>query len=52
MERAEQKMWDIPKATRRRLRRVIDDIRDNLPEETEPAEEEIDEELLAATELE
>ena len=35
LDRAEQKMWDIPKATRRRLRRVIDDLRDNLPEEDE-----------------
>ena len=33
LDRAEQKMWDIPKATRRRLRRVIDDLRDTLPEE-------------------
>jgi tetratricopeptide (TPR) repeat protein len=35
LDRAEQKMWDIPKATRRRLRRVIDDLRDMLPEEEE-----------------
>ncbi len=35
LDRAEQKMWDIPKATRRRLRRVIDDLRDNLPEAEE-----------------
>ncbi|MFX1369052.1 MAG: tetratricopeptide repeat protein [Promethearchaeota archaeon] len=33
VERAEQKMWDVPKATRRRLRKVIDDIIDALPEE-------------------
>lgn len=36
LERAEQKMWDVPKSTRRRLRRVIDDLLDALPEETEP----------------
>ena len=36
LERAEQKMWDVPKSTRRRLRRVIDDLVDALPEETEP----------------
>jgi tetratricopeptide (TPR) repeat protein len=35
LDRAEQKMWDIPKATRRRLRRMIDDLRDALPEEEE-----------------
>ncbi|MGY5880487.1 MAG: tetratricopeptide repeat protein [Candidatus Thorarchaeota archaeon] len=35
LDRAEQKMWDVPKATRRRLRKVIDDLRDNLPEEDE-----------------
>jgi len=35
LDRAEQKMWDVPKATRRRLRKVIDDLRDNLPEESE-----------------
>jgi len=38
VERAEQKMWDVPKSTRRRLRRVIDDIIDSLPEEIEPEE--------------
>ncbi|MHA2425795.1 MAG: tetratricopeptide repeat protein [Candidatus Thorarchaeota archaeon] len=51
LDRAEQKMWDIPKATRRRLRRVIDDVRDALPEETE-TEEEIDEDLLEFTDIE
>jgi tetratricopeptide (TPR) repeat protein len=35
LDRAEQKMWDVPKATRRRLRKVIDDLRDNLPDEDE-----------------
>ncbi|MGY5858478.1 MAG: tetratricopeptide repeat protein [Candidatus Thorarchaeota archaeon] len=35
LDRAEQKMWDVPKATRRRLRKVIDDLRDNLPDEAE-----------------
>ncbi|MGD9397086.1 MAG: tetratricopeptide repeat protein [Candidatus Thorarchaeota archaeon] len=48
LERAEQKMWDVPKSTRRRLRRVIDDLIDALPEETEPdsGDEDFDEELL------
>ncbi|MHA2024441.1 MAG: tetratricopeptide repeat protein [Candidatus Thorarchaeota archaeon] len=47
VERAEQKMWDIPKSTRRRLRRVIDDIIDALPEEVEAAaDDSFDEELL------
>ncbi|MHA1938455.1 MAG: hypothetical protein ACW97O_09635, partial [Candidatus Thorarchaeota archaeon] len=49
VERAEQKLWDIPKSTRRRLRRVIDDIIDTLPEETEEPEgkdEDFDEDLL------
>lgn len=35
LERAEQKMWDIPKSTRRRLRRVIDELGDLIPEQTE-----------------
>jgi len=35
LDRAEQKMWDIPKATRRRLRKTIDDLHDALPEEEE-----------------
>ena len=35
LDRAVQKMWDIPKATRRRLRRVIDDLRDAFPEADE-----------------
>jgi tetratricopeptide (TPR) repeat protein len=39
LDRAEQKMWDIPKATRRRLRRVIDDLRDALPEEEEVSDD-------------
>ncbi len=43
VERAEAKMWDVPKATRRRLRRVIDDIKDALPEETDEA---LDDDLL------
>ncbi len=47
LERAEQKMWDVPKSTRRRLRRVIDDLVDALPEETEsPDDGEFDEDLL------
>lgn len=48
VERAEQKMWDIPKSTRRRLRRVIDDIIDSLPEEIEAAggDDDFDEDLL------
>lgn len=48
VERAEQKMWDVPKSTRRRLRRVIDDLIDALPEETEPEEGDgdLDEDLL------
>ncbi len=48
VERAEQKLWDIPKSTRRRLRRVIDDIIDTLPdeEELEGKDEDFDEELL------
>ena len=45
---AEQKMWDIPKSTRRRLRRVIDDIRDALPEETDDGDDDdIDPDLAA-----
>ena len=32
-------MWDVPKSTRRRLRRVIDDIQDALPEEAEGVED-------------
>jgi tetratricopeptide (TPR) repeat protein len=50
LERAEQKMWDVPKSTRRRLRRVIDDLLDALPEETEPLDDDdddsFDEDLL------
>ena len=48
VERAEQKMWDIPKSTRRRLRRVIDDIIDALPEEIEVVvgDDDVDEDLL------
>ena len=48
LERAEQKMWDVPKSTRRRLRRVIDELIDALPEETEPdsGDGAFDEELL------
>ena len=48
VERAEQKMWDIPKSTRRRLRRVIDDIIDALPEEIEleDGDDNLDEDLL------
>jgi tetratricopeptide (TPR) repeat protein len=42
LDRAEQKMWDIPKATRRRLRRVIDDLRDALPEEEEEVSDDDD----------
>ncbi|MFW9848996.1 MAG: tetratricopeptide repeat protein [Candidatus Thorarchaeota archaeon] len=52
LDRAEQKMWDIPKATRRRLRRVIDDVRDALPEEVETDDDEVDEDLLEFTDLE
>lgn len=49
VERAEQKMWDIPKSTRRRLRRVIDDLIDALPEEIEAVgdDDEFDEDLLS-----
>lgn len=39
LDRAEQKMWDIPKATRRRLRKTIDDLRDVLPEEEEESDD-------------
>ena len=47
LDRAEQKMWDIPKATRRRLRRVIDDLRDTLPEEDEVSgDDDFNEELI------
>lgn len=49
LERAEQKMWDVPKSTRRRLRRVIDDLVDALPEETEltaDGDDGFDEDLL------
>ena len=48
LERAEQKMWDIPKSTRRRLRRVIDDLVDALPEQTELTADDgdFDEDLL------
>ena len=48
VERAEQKMWDVPKSTRRRLRRVIDDIIDSLPEEIESEEGDdgLDEDIL------
>ena len=51
LERAEQKMWDVPKSTRRRLRRVIDDLVDALPEETEPSDDDdgFDEDLLDLT---
>ena len=42
LDRAEQKMWDVPKATRRRLRKVIDDLRDNLPEENEVPDDDDD----------
>ena len=45
LDRAEQKMWDVPKATRRRLRKVIDDLRDNLPEEDELPDDDIDDDL-------
>ncbi|MFW9834623.1 MAG: tetratricopeptide repeat protein [Candidatus Thorarchaeota archaeon] len=48
LERAEQKMWDVPKSTRRRLRRVIDDLLDAIPEETESSDDDddFDEDLL------
>ena len=49
LERAEQKMWDVPKSTRRRLRRVIDDLLDAIPEEAEPSDdddEDFDEDLI------
>ncbi|MHA1742209.1 MAG: tetratricopeptide repeat protein [Candidatus Thorarchaeota archaeon] len=39
VERAESKLWDIPKSTRRRLRKRIDDIIDALPEETAPSDD-------------
>ncbi len=48
VERAEQKMWDIPKSTRRRLRRIIDDLIDALPAEieTDVGDDDLDEDLL------
>ena len=50
LDRAEQKMWDVPKATRRRLRKVIDDLRDSLPDEDEVPDidddDDFDDELL------
>ena len=47
LERAEQKMWDVPKSTRRRLRRVIDELIDAIPEQAEPTDDgEFDEDLL------
>ena len=48
VERAEQKMWDVPKSTRRRLRRVIDDLIDALPAEieTDAGDDDFDEDLL------
>jgi tetratricopeptide (TPR) repeat protein len=51
LERAEQKMWDVPKSTRRRLRRVIDELIDALPEEKEPDSDDatFDEEILEFT---
>jgi tetratricopeptide (TPR) repeat protein len=54
LERAEQKMWDVPKSTRRRLRRVIDELIDALPEETEPDDDDdvFDEEILEFTDEE
>ena len=45
LDRAEQKMWDVPKATRRRLRKVIDDLRDNLPEEDELPDDDINDDI-------
>lgn len=45
LDRAEQKMWDVPKATRRRLRKVIDDLRDNLPDEDEVPDVEDDDDF-------
>jgi tetratricopeptide (TPR) repeat protein len=52
LDRAEQKMWDIPKATRRRLRRVIDDLRDALPEEDEVTDDDDFDEDLIGTDVE
>lgn len=48
LERAEQKMWDIPKSTRRRLRRVIDDLGDKIPEQAEllADDDDFDEDIL------
>lgn len=49
LERAEQKMWDVPKSTRRRLRRVIDELIDALPEDEdsdEDGDDDFDEDLL------
>ncbi|MCF2136073.1 MAG: tetratricopeptide repeat protein [Candidatus Thorarchaeota archaeon] len=52
VERAESKLWDIPKATRRRLRKRVDDIIDNLPEETmTDDDDEFDEDLLGITDV-
>ena len=45
LDRAEQKMWDIPKATRRRLRRIIDELRDALPEEEEEVSDDDDDDF-------
>ncbi len=49
IERAEQKLWDLPKATRRRLRKLVDNITDALPDEeesTDDDDEDIDEDLM------
>ena len=51
IERAESKLWDIPKSTRRRLRKVVDDIIDALPEQEEIEDEDdgdFDEDILDA----
>ncbi len=48
IERAEQKLWDLSRSTRRRLRGPIDDIIDALPEkeEMEDLDEDFDESML------
>jgi tetratricopeptide (TPR) repeat protein len=56
LERAEQKMWDVPKSTRRRLRRVIDDLGDAIPEQPELLDDDddegFDEDILDLTDTE
>ncbi|MGQ4911660.1 MAG: tetratricopeptide repeat protein [Candidatus Thorarchaeota archaeon] len=47
VERAEQKMWDVPKTTRRRLRKLIDALIDALPDDIgTPSDDEFDDDEL------